>query len=189
MLTYSIEHDQDPESPRDWETLGTMVCAHKRYRLGDVQADREYPNADSWDEIKAQIEQENGPCIMLPLYLYDHGGMTMSTAGFNCPWDSGMVGIIYCPRERALGEYSSKRLTKTIRERVVRALTSEVEEYDKYLTGDVWGYVIEDAETGEHIDSCWGMFGYDYCEQEARAAVAASGHCPMDCSETEATLA
>ena len=30
--------------------------------------------------------------LMLPLYLYDHSGITMNTTGFSCPWDSGQVG-------------------------------------------------------------------------------------------------
>lgn len=32
-----IEHDQDAESPRNWDNLGTMVCWHGRYDLGDEQ--------------------------------------------------------------------------------------------------------------------------------------------------------
>ena len=30
-----IVQDTDPESPRTWDNLGTMVCFHKRYELGD----------------------------------------------------------------------------------------------------------------------------------------------------------
>jgi hypothetical protein len=32
-----IERDNDPESPREWCNLGTMVCWHSRYKLGDEQ--------------------------------------------------------------------------------------------------------------------------------------------------------
>jgi len=42
--------------------------------------------------------------IMLPLYLYDHSGITMSTGKFSCPWDSGQVGWIYCTIEKAMEE-------------------------------------------------------------------------------------
>jgi hypothetical protein len=27
--------DSDPESPRDWDNLGTMICHHRKYTLGD----------------------------------------------------------------------------------------------------------------------------------------------------------
>ena len=30
-----LVHDHDAESPREWDNLGSMVCAHRRYRLGD----------------------------------------------------------------------------------------------------------------------------------------------------------
>ena len=30
--------------------------------------------------------------VFLPLYLFDHSGITMNTSGFSCPWDSGQVG-------------------------------------------------------------------------------------------------
>ena len=33
----------------------------------------------------------NSVAIVQPLYLYDHGGITMNTTGFSCSWDSGQV--------------------------------------------------------------------------------------------------
>ena len=33
-----IMHDECAESPREWDNLGTMVCAHRRYSLGDEGA-------------------------------------------------------------------------------------------------------------------------------------------------------
>lgn len=37
--------------------------------------------------------------VLLPLYLYDHSGITMKTSGFSCPWDSGQVGFIYASKD------------------------------------------------------------------------------------------
>lgn len=34
-ITVKLILDRDAESPRDWDNLGTMVCAHRRYTLGD----------------------------------------------------------------------------------------------------------------------------------------------------------
>ena len=33
--TIKIYHDPDSESPREWSNLGTLICWHRRYRLGD----------------------------------------------------------------------------------------------------------------------------------------------------------
>ena len=96
--------------------------------------------------------------LVLPLYLYDHSGITMNTTGFSCRWDSGKVGYIYAAKDSL--EDPSVELEKV--------LISEVEVYDQYLTGDVWGYVIED-ESGCELDSCWGHYGYDYCTEEAKS--------------------
>ena len=58
-------------------------------------------------------------------------------------------------------------MSKQLRETVIRLLKAEVNTYDQYLTGDIWGFVISD-ENEEHVNSCWGFYGYDYCESEAQ---------------------
>ena len=127
MYKLKIIRDTDPADPREWDNLGTMVCFHSRYNLGDEQprsdpnewlrelacdlddslADRlEYwENGNGWralmnasrtpsDDADAKIEAAiwkvlDAQVVMLPLYLYDHGGLTMNTSAFSCPWDSG----------------------------------------------------------------------------------------------------
>lgn len=152
-MVIEIHHDDNPESPREWGNVGTMVCNHRLYRLGDVQGNR--------DDVPRGS-------ITLPLYLYDHSGITMSTSPFSCPWDSGMVGMIYCTKEKALKEFGGKILTKKIREKVIKCLMNEVEVYDQYLTGQVYGYVIKDEE-GNELESCWGFFGMDHVMEEAKS--------------------
>jgi hypothetical protein len=165
-----ILQDEMAESPREWDNLGEMICFHKRYNLGDKHS---YSVSDfiSWESMRESFEREDDPAeVILPLYLYDHGGITMSTKGFSCPWDSGQVGFILARRSAILNCYSKKRISSTLRERVREVLETEVKTYDQYLTGDVWGYVIED-DSGEHVDSCWGFFGHDHCEKEAEEAL------------------
>ena len=45
-----------------------------------------------------------------------------------------------------------------------------VDEWNMYLSGDVWNYVIED-ENGETIDSLCGMYGFEYAKETALEAV------------------
>lgn len=80
-------------------------------------------------------------CI-LPLYLYDHSGITMSTNRFNCPWDSGQVGYIYLTREKYEKETALEFTIKAAHE----ILTGEVETYDYYLTGEVYGKTLHRME-------------------------------------------
>jgi hypothetical protein len=147
--TVKIYQDEDPGiGPRDWDNLGTMYCFHNNYILGDKH---------SMDAEDVRLLAEHHKTISLPLFLYDHSGITMSTTPFSCPWDSGQVGYILVEHEKVLKEYGRKRMSRALREKVRNILQSEVEEYDQYLTGDVYGYVIE--RDGEHIESCWGFYG------------------------------
>jgi hypothetical protein len=160
-LQIEIHRDEDEEGPREWDNFGTMYCFHRRYNLGDKH------------DLSIEEVQELAKCDFneaLPLYLYDHSGITMSTSPFSCPWDSGQVGWIVVTEEQMMKEFGIKKLTKEHREKARQIMRGEVEVYDQFLTGDVWGYVIED-EDGEHIDSLWSMYGYDYCLAGARKKV------------------
>ena len=150
-----IIQDHDPESPREWDNMGTMFCQHRNYCLGDKDAD------DPRDE-EGNLPKD---ILYLPLYLYDHSGITMSTEPFSCPWDSGRVGIIYVTKEKIKQEYGWKVLTKARKEKILSYLENEVEVYDQYLTGDVYGYQVVETheEDGSEVetDSCWGFYGSD----------------------------
>ena len=115
----------------------------------------------------------------LALWLYDHSGITMSaTQGgnpYSCQWDSGQVGWIYVTRERAM--HTLGNITEdNWRERAEEVLRGEVETYDQFLTGEVYGYELyeyeppedDEDEIGEssmnEIDSCWGFYGSDIVE-------------------------
>lgn len=157
----NISQDELSYSPREWDNLGTMLCIHKNYVLGDKH------QFDTSEIIEIYESSDN---IALPLYLYDHSGITMNTSGFSCPWDSGQVGIIYVSIKKVKKEFNWKVLTAKRKLQIEQYLKNEVKTYDQFLTGDVWYYSIEDNE-GESIDSCGGFFGYEYCLQEAREAI------------------
>ncbi len=217
-----IVTDDSPSNPREDDNLGTMVCWHGRYTLGDEQ-----PSHDAaehklkllrdagedafvdglearYEAITLRLDRENtGPnpiryggdayCrlfeeaakpilaerdallakhyTILPLYLYDHSGITMSTGRFSCAWDSGQVGFVFVSLAQARKNwmlddaatwdtpmpYDHDKSVKPLRERAADLLKAEVETYDQYLRGDVYGYTVTHKETGEE-DSCWGFY-------------------------------
>jgi len=156
-LTLEIKQDELAESPRQWDNLGKMVCFHGRYDLGDK-------HNLSIEQAKALYEKTVKQGVALPLYLYDHSGITMSTSPFSCPWDSGQVGFIYADKEMILKMFGKERMGKGMKQTALDSLQKEVEIYDQYLTGDVYFYTIKD-EAGEVIESCGGFFG----EEDAKA--------------------
>jgi hypothetical protein len=118
------------------------------------------------------IKRENVG-VILPLYLYDHSGITMNTTGFGCQWDSFQVGFIFISKQKMLQEYGGKIVTQKLKDRVTEYLKGEVETYDQYLTGDVYGYRVFKVENGEEeeLDSCWGFYGEEECISEAKGIV------------------
>lgn len=155
MAILKIVREKHPSSPREWDNLGVMACWHPRYDLGDVQP-KKSPN-----EWMAENVPEGS--VVLPLYLYDHSGISMSTGReypFNCQWDSMQVGWIVCASDRIRKEYGAEEITAEIREKVEKVLQAEVGTYDDYLRGEVYGYVVLDKH-GETLDSCWDFIGGD----------------------------
>tara|TARA_B100000963_G_scaffold360444_1_gene391346 strand:- start:5676 stop:6257 length:582 start_codon:yes stop_codon:yes gene_type:complete len=161
-----VEQDTFPLNPReDWDNLGNMICFHNNYTLGDYELSKEYKPEDYY-KLKKRKD-----VVILPLYLYDHSGITMNTTGFSCPWDSGQVGFIYVTHETIRKEFGVKRVSKELREKVKGYLKGEVNVYDQYITGDVYSFFIYQKETcnlgcehEEVEDSCGGFFGYDIKE-------------------------
>ena len=160
--------DEDPQNPRENDNVGVMVCWHRRYNLGDKHGFKSprdlwlrLAGADGDDERTTddlQTAAEARGYVILPLYLFVHGGITMATSPFRCPWDSGQVGWIYAGPEEA------KKIGVSV-EDIRQCLESEVAEYDQFIKGDVYGVVIETPDGT--ADSCWGFFGYDYAKEEA----------------------
>jgi hypothetical protein len=158
-----IYRDDNPGSPRDWDNLGTLVCFHRSYSLGDKGHGFSHDSFEGWDDLEATLRKDHDAAIVLPLYLYDHSGLTISTSPFSCPFDSGRIGVTYVTRAKLLEGYSKKRLSPKLLATATRVLEDEVKAYDQFLRGDVYGYVIE----GEEGDSCWGFYGIDEAKEAA----------------------
>jgi len=192
VVGYLVQ-DDDAQSPREDDNVGTMVCWHGRYNLGDEQPkedagdylmrlaseadpsfddkierfDRNWNGADEYNEKIAALREKvlSKHYVILPLYLYDHSGISMSTGSFGDPWDSGQVGFIYVSRETILKEWGngSKILTKKLKERAIKYLEGEVETYDDYLRGNVYGVCVSrfTREGTIHSGVC-SFCGHDY---------------------------
>jgi hypothetical protein len=156
----TIGQDEDAESPRDWDNLGTMHCSHKRYRLGDKQIPL------NGDGLSATLKLDE-PSLCLPLFLMDHSGLSMSTNSSDfraCDsrgWDWGQVGWIAVSKAEVRKEWKVKRISPKLKQKVLDALRSEVEVYDQYLRGDVYWYSVTNSD-GSDVSGCGGVFGLDY---------------------------
>ena len=148
-----IVHDEDAQSPRSDSPLGTIYHWHRRYDLGVRVGGPE------------DIEVEKGD-VTLPVYMYSHGGIALSTKPFDCQWDSGQVGMIVMTKAEAEDEFYKYGYGV---DAVQKALVGAVEEYGHYVSGSCYGYrVLKQEDVCSHCDrggewveedSCWGFIG------------------------------
>lgn len=178
MKKYELKvvQEDSTESPRtSWDNVTTMICFHKRYDLGD---EHNYKSSDfeGWEEMKEQICKDYNVFMILPVYLYDHSGITISTSSFGCQWDSGQVGWIFIEEKNwisMMGEDMDRS-----DERLERIIDNDIDTYDKYLRGEVYRYEIYEVETcnlgHEHksyVEGCGGYYDEEDCESEGQSII------------------
>lgn len=177
-----VEYDDDAESPRTaWDNVTAFWSdgMHRRYNFHEAAADEvlariklAMPVPDELLEEGSDVEiiqwlMENqtpvSSYVIMPVYMYDHSGLSFSTGGFSCGWDSGTIGFMMVDVERwdvqHGGEWSVEAATQRIED--------EVQDLDNYHVYGACGYVIERCEgcdccghvEWEEEDSCWGFYG------------------------------
>lgn len=156
----SIEYDESPMNPREDDNICIFHIAHRNYSFGDEN----YNDSESIHE--AEKEAKSNGDITLPLYMYDHSGITISLSPFSCRWDSGQVGFVQIPRERMLEEFSSKIFTPKLKEKAEQIAQGEVDIFDSFLRGEVYGYIIDDDG-----DSCWGYYSIEDAMKDAEETI------------------
>lgn len=219
-IIWDSDQISDMYDPRQLENIGTMLCGHHNYILGDEQLKRgedvsyriiedegvgavcmncgKEVLADDWftyfhseDQDKDEWEPEDYECggkpirprlvgvYALPLFLFDHSGISMSASSArfemqdSAGWDWGCVGVIYVTEAKMKEEYKPESEWfkehhggKSLSEFAYDILRSETETYDLYLTGQCFGYEIV-GEDDESLDSCWGFLGEESVTEEA----------------------
>lgn len=129
----------------------------------------------------------------LPLWLYDHGGLAMScgkrTGQFADCWDSMKVGWIVALKSKVMSDvlwvepsedseittedFANGKPAKPLqpkplteedwRTTAIQVMEQEVEVYNDYLTGNVFGYTVYEQidDEWEETDANAGFFGDD----------------------------
>jgi len=166
-LRYNIHYDESPGDPRSWDNVGTIVCFHKRYNLGD-KTDLKRNDFASFDELETYIKQELKGVIILPVFMMDHSGISISTKDFNDRWDSGQIGFIYTTQEKMdENKFDVDTFTKI--------LVNEVHTYNKYLNGECYMYIIEEqcthCDMWKQKETIGGFYELKICRDYAEEAI------------------
>jgi hypothetical protein len=155
--------DELAENPRTgYDNLGTLVF-WMRGRYSGLGDNHEYVGPD--DFLKEHRPKDT---IIYKVYAYIHGGIALQMVPFpegenpyECPFDSGFCGFCFVSKADARNEYG--RLTSKILVLIEQILKTELDTYNQYLEGDVYGYQMFD-QTGIEEESCWGFYGSDWTE-------------------------
>lgn len=166
-VNVTIYVDEDPPNPREYDNLVTIACWHRRENLGD----RQIAQLTLKEMVSALKSAGEKVLAILPVYLYQHSGMTMKTTPFSCRWDSGQVGWAYVTASSAVKmgcvgpryDHVDGQTTPVLagtwdRAAYEKSIRDEVETYDLYLTGQCYGYEIEGIE-GDFIENIGGFLG------------------------------
>jgi len=164
---YEVTNDLMADCPRTWDNVGTIAAWHRRYSMGDVQ-----PTEEPLDWAR-NIKRQEPSAVIMPVYMYEHSGITVSHTPFFCPWDSGQLGYMYTTLERYNQRMGTdwRRLSNNRRDIMREQLIAELSTYDKFLSGDVYQVTIFDDD-GEYIDGESGYYDEAEAIESAKATIA-----------------
>lgn len=188
--TAKLFHDHDASSPDDWDTFGKIAYSDSRigwntdglpsdpYGTGIFVVDCSMCDGDGAlhdvangkhagmcpkcqgdgyvvDGMSACRALHGDVVAVLPIYANDGPYTILHVVD---DWEDAN-GWIFATQETA-------DMTGVPAEKYEEALRQDLETWNTYLSGDVYGIVVEDAD-GREVDSCWGFYGLDYAREEA----------------------
>lgn len=168
-----IQRDDDPQNPRtEYDNFGTMCHWHPNMDVGEERVTQPC-NQEEYDELT----EDYG--IVVPVYMYEHSGIALSTQPFTCAWDSGQVGFIAVTMDTVRVNYllgPGDPISDEIQNKAIALMQTEVKIYDDFINGNVWGFTLEQMET---CDCCgninWecidGVSGFSGGEDATRDAI------------------
>lgn len=158
-MNLRIEHDDDAQAPSDWAdpSEAFLMGWHSRefwvpppgVRYGGGPVD---PN-DWLARFKATHK-----FYMIEAYIHSGVRIARNQRGRfpDRRWDvCENIGCVAVPK----GETDHDDIVDSI-----------IAEWNQYLSGDVWGYIIEEDD-GTQVDSCWGIYGHEEAVQAGREAM------------------
>ena len=151
-----LEKENYHESPREWDNEGKMVCFHNSMNLPN-ELDLSHHDFDNRDILWEHLEESYD--LVLPIYMLDHSGVTISTSKFSCNRDSWQIWFI-------CGNIDSNWLNKT---QLTKQLECEVKDYDRRIKWEYYEFEIKELE-----EFCGGFDNEETALAEAKHTIDSS---------------
>jgi hypothetical protein len=161
--------DDSPMSPDDFDHAGTLTVLDRDFGLSD-QSDylpiepNGYSRDKEWRIRFAERYFSMAGGVAIPVRFDDYGS---SGARIYTTDADSANGLISVDKKEIEKEWAGDKTAAR------SYLESRITEMNQYLSGDVYGYVIETPD-GDDLDSCWGFYGQQYATEEA---IEAARHC------------
>ena len=127
-------------------------------REGLLDGDIFYAGAGMYKEAMEMLRKSD--VVILPVFVFEHSGISISVSDFGNRWDSGQAGWIYTTKEKVMEALNTAE--ESWRETATECLKNEIKIYDMYLQGEVYGIITEEYDEEnddwEEADSCWGFY-------------------------------
>jgi hypothetical protein len=150
-----VSYDESPDNPRDLFVRTILHLDHSRYDLAQetgLGSPRDYDEGTAGFE--AALREDYPEFRLVPVYGYEHGGLSLSLTPFSDPWDSGQAGIILIHKDDADA-----------------AAQAELEEYTAYLNGHLYRWTLDDDEN-DLYEGAGGYLSIEDALEDAKAMYA-----------------
>ena len=185
--------DDTRNDSREWDNVARLYLWHSNYNLGDKN------NHETSDDLLQSLASDEGiettgeeaerellellknSYKIMPVYLYDHSGVSVSVAPFSCKFDSGWCGFAILSKQDAIKELGATE--EDWEEKAEKQIKNEVEIYNVYISGEVCGFSLYEEKACpccgrvelEYVDSCGGFYStgdmLEYLPKEWQQAI------------------
>ena len=132
----TISYDEYASSPDEWdEDDGFVVGCHRQFSV----------NIGRRGEVERMLETKDSEFTVFLLSAHIHSGIHLILGAITRDWDTGQVGWVVVRNS----EYPREK-----REPVARSM---VDDWNTYLSGDVWTVDVENMATGA-VESCSDIY-------------------------------
>lgn len=157
---FKLFYDKYSESPRMYDNVATILTWERNYNSPDENDDTFEEFAEkhgvnvsqecNLDSVMDAMREEG--CYVVPVYALHHGVSHYSTYDFHDPWDSGVVGIAFCKKQKGLPD----------KDDYLRSIIdNEIKMYDAWVNGEVYGIDLLGQDEAV-LDTCAGyMMPYE----------------------------
>ena len=157
---FKLFYDEYSESPRLDDNVATILTWERDYDSPDENDDtlEEFAEkhgvdvSQEWNLDSVMDAMRKEGYYVVPVYALHHSVSHYSTHDFHDPWDSGVVGIAFCKKQKGLPDNDD--YLRTI-------IDQEIKEYDAWVKGEIYGITLLSQDETVLDESAGYMMSYE----------------------------